>query len=221
MPLNLGRGHGPWWLLPASATVSWPYICAMSTWDPICLLVRADLTQARSFCLFVGCWENPDAENGLVNSRWFDGSDELKLSKYIPNLLVKLCAKFHLNPIWIGGFGDFFRRVLGAGCAKPDQTALDTWPGRHSGLADRVTQLGWLWICAWGAGGLAWPGWPLIPAMPGLCLCSFGFGSYHVLLLRFANHNISRNFSKSSNHRLLWALASFLSRLRAPQNVLY
>jgi len=110
-----------------------------------------------------------------------------------------------------------FRRVLRAGCAKPGQIALDTRPGRHSGLAGCVTRLGWLWICAWGAGGLAWPGWPLIPAMPGLCLCSFGFGSYHVLLLRFVNHNISRNFSKSSNHRLLWALASFLSRLSASE----
>jgi hypothetical protein len=115
---------------------------------------------------------------------------------------------------------EIFRRVIRAGCAKPGQIALDTQPGRHSGLAGCVTRLGWLWICAWGAGDLAWPGWPLIPAMPDLCLFSFGFGSYHVLLLRFANHNISRNFSKSSNHRCFGLLPRFYRRLRAPQSVL-
>jgi hypothetical protein len=78
--------------------------------------------------LFVGCGEDPDLESGLINSHWLDGWDGLKLSTYLSSLLVKLHVKFHSNPNWNGGFGDFLWELFRSSCAKPRWDALASRP---------------------------------------------------------------------------------------------
>jgi hypothetical protein len=53
---------------------------------------------SNKFVDFVGSGENSDQENGLINSRRFDGRDGLKLPISFPYSLEKSYAKFHLNP---------------------------------------------------------------------------------------------------------------------------
>jgi hypothetical protein len=52
--------------------------------------------------------KNHYVKNGLVNPCSLNKWDGLKLHKYLPNLLLKLCAKFHHNrTLIIQGFGEF------------------------------------------------------------------------------------------------------------------
>lgn len=85
------------------ALVFWISIFAFSTCcDYSSLHLEGGLSISQTsmkLCLYVNCGENPDPKSGLVNSCQADGWVGLKLSKYLPNLLVKLRAKFHLNPI--------------------------------------------------------------------------------------------------------------------------
>jgi hypothetical protein len=54
---------------------------------------------STKYCLFAGCEENPNSENGLPLSWWFDGCTGLILFKYLPNLLKKPYAQFHRNSV--------------------------------------------------------------------------------------------------------------------------